>query len=83
MKEVYSRYNSQEREKNLKNAKEVVAKFKERVNIEVRRQEKIDIEKKKEFGRGELPGRYMTKMLYSWNDGKFGEEYLRKLERNW
>jgi len=22
-------------------------------------------------------------MLYGWNDGKFEEEYLRKLERNW
>ena len=22
-------------------------------------------------------------MLYEWNDGKFEEEYLKKLERNW
>jgi len=31
----------------------------------------------------ELPGRYTAKMLYGWNDKKFEEEYLKKLERNW
>jgi len=25
----------------------------------------------------------MAKMLYGWDDGKFEEKYLRKLERNW
>jgi len=25
----------------------------------------------------------MAKMLYGWDDGKFKEEYLKKLERNW
>jgi len=25
----------------------------------------------------------MAKMLYEWDDRKFEEEYLRKLERNW
>jgi len=34
----------------------------------------------KDFRRGELPGKYMAKMLY---DGKFEKEYLKKLERNW
>jgi len=28
----------------------------------------------------ELPGKYMTKLLYKWDDKKFEEEYLRKLE---
>ena len=36
-----------------------------------------------EFKRGELPGRYMAKLLYGWDNKKFDEEYLRKLERNW
>ena len=36
-----------------------------------------------EFKRGELPGRYMAKLLYGWDDEKFDEEYLKKLERNW
>ena len=25
----------------------------------------------------------MAKVLYGWDDQKFGEEYLNKLERNW
>ena len=35
-----------------------------------------------EFKRGKLPGRYTAKLLYGWNDKKFDEEYLKKLERN-
>jgi len=38
--------------------------------------------KKQDFRREELPGKYMAKMLYRWDDKKFEEEYLRKLERN-
>ena len=30
----------------------------------------------------ELPGKYMVKLLYGWNDGKFEKEYLKRLERN-
>jgi len=37
----------------------------------------------KDFRRGELPRKYIAKMLYGWNNRKFKEEYLRKLERNW
>ena len=35
------------------------------------------------FRREELSGRYMAKLLYGWNDEKFDEEYLKKLEKNW
>jgi len=28
-------------------------------------------------------GKFMAKILYGWNNGKFEEEYLRKLEGNW
>ena len=31
----------------------------------------------------ELPEKYTTKLLYGWNDQKFEEEYLNKLEKNW
>ena len=31
----------------------------------------------------ELPGKFTAKVLYGWNDQKFEEEYLNKLERNW
>ena len=57
--------------------------FKERMNAEVRRQEKIDMAKERDLGRGELLGKFTAKMLYGWDDGKFEEEYLRKLEKNW
>jgi len=36
-----------------------------------------------EFRRGELPGKYMVKLLYGWDNKKFDEEYLKKLERSW
>jgi len=36
-----------------------------------------------EFKREELLGRYTAKLLYGWDDKKFDEEYLKKLERNW
>ena len=35
-----------------------------------------------EFRRRELLGRYMAKLLYGWDNKKFEEEYLKKLERN-
>ena len=31
----------------------------------------------------ELLGKYTAKLLYGWDNGKFEEEYLRKLEKNW
>ena len=37
----------------------------------------------KDFRKGKLLEKYTTKMLYGWDDGKFEEKYLRKLERNW
>ena len=37
----------------------------------------------RDFKRKELLGKYIEKMLYSWNDRKFEDKYLRKLERNW
>ena len=37
----------------------------------------------RKFRRRKLLRRYTAKMLYRWDDGKFEEEYLRKLERNW
>jgi len=36
-----------------------------------------------EFKRGKLPGRYTVKLLYGWDNKKFEEEYLKKLEKNW
>jgi len=72
-----------ERRENLKNAEELIEEF-EQGGIEVRQQEKI--EKKKEvdeYRRMELPGKYMAKLLYRWDDKEFEKEYLKKLEKNW
>jgi len=62
----------------LKNAKELIEEF-EQGGIEVRQQEgEVD-----EYRRMELPGKYTVKLLYGWDDQKFEEEYLNKLEKNW
>jgi len=57
--------------------------FEGRMNAEVKRQEKINIAEKRDFRRGKLLGKFMVKMLYGWDDGKFEKENLKKLERNW
>jgi len=36
-----------------------------------------------ECRRMELLEKYIVKLLYGWDDGKFEAEYLRKLERSW
>ena len=59
-----------------------MAKFKERLNTEVRKQEKLNMAKKRNLKREKLLEKYTAKLLYGWNDGKFEKEYLRKLERN-
>jgi len=73
-----------ERRENLKNVEELIEKF-ERGGIEVRRQEKIEKKKKEvdEYRRIELPGKYTAKLLYRWDNKKFEDEYLKKLEKNW
>ena len=82
-KRFTAEHDTWERKKDLGNAKEVLEEFEGRMNAEVRRQEKIDMAEERDFRRGELLGKFMAKMLYRWDDGKFEEEYLRKLERNW
>ena len=53
-----------ERKENLKNTREALEEFKERMNIEVRRQEKIDMVEERDFRREELPEKFTVKMLY-------------------
>jgi len=36
----------------------------------------------RDFRREKLSEKYMTKILYEWNDRKFEKEYLRKLKKN-
>jgi len=61
----------------------VLEEFEERIEAEVRRQEKIDRAEEQDFKRRVLPEKFIARMLYGWDDGKFEKEYLKKLERNW
>jgi len=71
------------------NTKELVDEFKERLSAEVRRQEKVEQgrgiknPRVEEYKRNKLLEKYMGKLLYSWDNGKFEKEYLKKLEKNW
>ena len=67
----------------MENVKKLVAEFERRVNVEVRRQEKLDLVEEKNFRRVKLPGKYIAKMLYEWDNEKFEIKYLRKLKKNW
>ena len=78
-----------EKGEDLENAKELVEEFKERLNAEVRWQKNIEAEREikknprvEKDRRSKLLGKYTAKLLYGWNDGKFEEKYLRKLEKN-
>jgi len=74
---------------NLKNAMEKVEEFeKERFEEEIQRirmqkgkERKLNSEAE-EFRRGELLEKYTAKLLYGWDNKKFDEEYLKKLEKN-
>jgi len=79
-----------EKKEDLENTRELVDEFEGRMSAEVRRQEEIEERwkvklnpKVEEFRRSELLGKYTAKILFGWNDKKFENKYLRKLERNW
>ena len=82
-KEFMVEHDSWEKEEDLENIKKLVAEIEGRMNIEVRRQEKLDLVEEKNFRKVELLGKYTVRMLYGWDNGKFENEYLKKLERNW
>ena len=82
--------NTWEKEKDLENARKLVNKFEGRMGAEIRRQEgikerwKVKLNPKaNEFRRSKLLGKYTVKILFEWNNRKFENEYLKKLERNW
>ena len=64
-------------ERNLKNAEKLIEEF-EQGEIVVRR----EVEEEGDYKRMELPGKYTAKLLYGWDDRRFEEEYLNKLEKN-
>ena len=53
-----------ERKEDLENTKEVLEEFKERMDAEIRKQEKLDRTEEQDFRRGELLGKLMARMLY-------------------
>ena len=57
-------YNTWEKEKDLENARGVIEEFKEKMSMEIRRQERLNRIEEKDFKRGQLPEKYMAKMLY-------------------
>jgi len=78
-----AKHDSWKRREDLGNAKAVLEDFEGRMEVEIRRQEKLDRVEERDFRRGELPGKFIARMLYRWDNGKFEEEYWKKLERKW
>ena len=74
---------------NLKNVRKKIEEFEKRrfdkeiwrIQVKKGKEMKLNLEVE-EFKRGELPERYMAKLLYGWDDKKFEKEYLKKLEKN-
>ena len=75
---------------NLKNAEEKIEEFEkgrfeeeiQRIRMKKGKEMKLNPEAE-EFKRGKLTGRYTAKLLYGWDDKKFDEEYLKKLQNRW
>ena len=61
IKEFYSRKQYIEERERLKNTKEAVAKFEERLSTEIREQEKLEIAKEKNFKKKKLLGKVYSK----------------------
>ena len=72
-----------EKEEDLRNAKELVDDFEGRLEAEVWQQVGERKAEREEYRRMELLGKYMAKLLYGWDDKKFEDEYMKKLERSW
>jgi len=73
-----------ESRENLKNAMELVKEFEKgycREEEEEVRWQEVEGDRKT-FSR-ELPGRYMAKLLYGWDNKKYNREYWKQMEENW
>jgi len=56
----------------LESAQDLVNRFEEEYKKNIRQIKKRNI---KEDCKGELPGRYIAKMLYKWDNKRFDREY--------
>jgi len=81
-KEFTAESNTWEGRENLENAKEVIEEFEKEYQRDI---EDVAWQEHKEetFRQGELPGKFMAKMLYRWSDKRYDQEYWGRLERNW
>ena len=71
-----------EERENLENTKEAIEEFEKEYRQDI---EDVAWQECKEttFKWGELPGKFMVKMLYGWSDKQYDQEYWGRLERNW
>lgn len=65
---------------NLGNMQELIEEFEEQYGEGVRQTKKMNMRENQET---QLPGRYIAKVLYRWDNKKFDREYWEQLERNW
>lgn len=65
---------------NLGNIQELIEEFEEQYGEGVRQTKKMNMRENQET---QLPGRYIAKVLYRWDNKKFDREYWEQLERNW
>ena len=63
----------------MKNTQEVLRDYERDYKETARR---IREEEDGAYSKSKLPGRYMAKLLYGWDNGRFEREYLEKLERS-
>ena len=77
---------------NLKNVMDLVEEFEKKIReeeiqqVEKRKGKQKAIERElnpeaEEFKRSELPGKYIARILFGWDNNKFENEYLKKLEK--
>ena len=77
---------------NLKNMIDLVEEFEKKIReeeiqqVEKRKGKQKAIERElnpeaEEFKRSELPGKYTARILFEWDNNKFENEYLKKLEK--
>ena len=71
----------------MRNVKKLVDNFEGRMEVKVRQQMRVKKKGKKKierekYRRMKLLRKYTAKLLYRWDDRKFKDEYLKKLEKN-
>ena len=84
--------NTWEMLENLGNTMELAEEFKKEIKKkkikwvkkrkEKKKERKLDVEAKV-FKRSKLLEKYTAKILFGWDDGRFKDKYLKKLERSW